>query len=155
MTAHEVYKSGGERDAYIQRNADRHRVVNSEDRMQDETGKRELWPAIANGVRCRCPRCGIGRLYRAYLKIADVCPHCGLELGNARADDLPAYIAITIVGHILVVGLFEFQAGAAGIPPWVYLLGMCFAAIALPLVLLPSIKGAVVGLQFANRMHGF
>ena len=28
-------------------------------------------------------------------------------------------------------------------------------AIILPLVMLPSIKGAVVGLQWANRMHGF
>ena len=28
-------------------------------------------------------------------------------------------------------------------------------AIILPLITLPSIKGAVVGLQWANRMHGF
>lgn len=122
--------------------------------MQDETGKRELWPAIANGLRCRCPRCGRGRLYRAYLKITDVCPQCGLEIANARADDLPAYIAITSVGHILIIGLVEFQIGTAGIPPWVVLTGMCLAAVALPLALLPSIKGAVVGLQYANRMHG-
>jgi uncharacterized protein (DUF983 family) len=65
-----------------------------------------------------------------------------------------AYIAITIVGHILIVGLFHFGTGAESIPPWLYLLGMCVAAIALPLALLPSIKGAVVGLQYANRMHG-
>ena len=115
---------------------------------------RQLWPAIAKGIRCKCPRCGEGSLYRKYLKIVDRCSHCALELGKARADDLPAYIAITIVGHILVVGWFEFQTRGAGIPPWVYLVGMCVAAIALPLALLPSIKGAVVGLQYANRMHG-
>ena len=122
--------------------------------MREEMGRRDLWAAMANGLRCRCPRCGIGHLYRAYLKIADACSHCSLPLVSARADDLPAYIAITIVGHILVVGLFEFQAGSVGIPPWAYLLGMGFAAVALPLALLPSIKGTVVGLQFANRMYG-
>jgi uncharacterized protein (DUF983 family) len=29
------------------------------------------------------------------------------------------------------------------------------AAIILPLIMLPSIKGAVVGLQWAKQMHGF
>jgi uncharacterized protein (DUF983 family) len=121
--------------------------------MEDDPD-RPLWPAIVKGIRGRCPRCGAGRLYRKYLKIVDRCEACGLELGKARADDLPAYIAITIVGHILVLGLFHFQSGDDGIPPWVYLLGLCMAAVAMPLVLLPSIKGGVVGLQYANRMHG-
>jgi uncharacterized protein (DUF983 family) len=44
---------------------------------------------------------------------------------------------------------------AYAIQPWVYLATMVPAAIILPLVLLPSIKGAVVGLQWAQRMHGF
>ena len=121
--------------------------------MTEDT-KRELWPAIVNGLRCRCPRCGMGRLYRKYLKVADRCSSCDLELGRAQADDLPAYIAITIVGHILVIGLFHFQGDGGGVPPWVYLVGMSFAAVVLPLASLPSIKGAVVGLQYANRMHG-
>lgn len=122
--------------------------------MEQHTAERRLWQSIARGMRCRCPRCGEGPLYRKYLKVADYCSHCRLELKNARADDLPAYIAITIVGHILVVGLFEFQTASAAIPPWLYLIGMCVAAVILPLTLLPSIQGAVVGLQYANRMHG-
>lgn len=122
--------------------------------MNDDAADRALWPAVLWGIRCRCPRCGEGHLYRRYLKVVERCEHCNLELGKARADDLPAYISITIVGHILVLGLFHFEGGTDGVPPWLYLLGMCFAAIALPLVMLPSIKGAVVGLQYAHRMHG-
>jgi uncharacterized protein (DUF983 family) len=121
----------------------------------EDAASRALWPAIANGLRCKCPRCGTGRLYRKYLKIADHCDTCGLELSKARADDLPAYIAITIVGHILVVGLMHFQIEGGDIQPWVYLLALSALAILMPIAMLPSIKGAVVGLQWSNRMHGF
>jgi uncharacterized protein (DUF983 family) len=59
------------------------------------------------------------------------------------------------VGHILVVGLMHFQMGREEIAPWVYLAWLVPLAIVLPLVMLPSIKGAIVGLQWAKRMHGF
>ena len=36
-----------------------------------------------------------------------------------------------------------------------YVWTMIPAAIILPLLMLPSIKGAVVGLQWANYMYGF
>jgi len=36
-----------------------------------------------------------------------------------------------------------------------YLATLIPLAIVMPLAMLPSIKGAVVGLQWANRMHGF
>lgn len=121
----------------------------------DDTVQRAKLPAILNGLRCRCPRCGEGRLYRRYLKIMPTCEVCGLELSKARADDLPAYIAITIVGHILVVGLMHFQSGGGTLEPWVYLLLLAALSVVLPLIMLPSIKGGVVGLQWASHMHGF
>jgi uncharacterized protein (DUF983 family) len=123
--------------------------------MTEDQAERHLGQALRNGLRCRCPRCGQGKLYRRYLKLVDRCDSCGLDLSAARADDLPAYIAITIVGHILVLGLLHFQSDSGFIEPWVYLLGMCVAAVGLPLLLLPSIKGAVVAMQWSQRMHGF
>lgn len=116
---------------------------------------RDVWRAIRNGLLCRCPRCGKGPLYRRYLKISDACPICGLQLSGHQADDLPPYIGITIVGHILIVGIMHYELSGAAIEPWVYLVIAVPLALILPLVLLPSIKGAVVGLQWANRMHGF
>lgn len=116
---------------------------------------RDVWKAIGNGARCRCPRCGVGPLYRRYLKIADACAHCGLDLSGHRADDLPPYIGITIVGHILIVGIMHYEVSGAAIEPWVYVVVAVPLALILPLLLLPSIKGAVVGLQWANGMHGF
>lgn len=115
---------------------------------------RPVWPAIWNGMRLRCPHCGQGHLFRAYLKVNDTCEHCGEELFHHRADDLPPYLSIVIVGHVLIGLMLDLQMNFH-LDPMFYMLTMVPIAIVLPLLLLPSIKGAVVGLQWANRMHGF
>lgn len=46
--------------------------------------------------------CGRGRLYCAFLKVDDHCSVCRLDFTGHRADDLPAYLVIVIVGHVLV-----------------------------------------------------
>lgn len=119
-----------------------------------EREPRPLLQAVGKGLRCRCPRCGQGKLFRAYLKVNDRCPVCGEELHHHRADDLPPYISIVILGHILV-GLMLHMEMNMSVQPYVYLLIMVPLAVFLPLIMLPSIKGAVVSLQWANFMHGF
>ena len=116
--------------------------------------QRSLWKAIGNGVLCRCPNCGKGKLFRSYLKINDTCAECGEKLSSARADDFPPYIAIFIVGHILVGWMLHAEMSGP-VDPMFYVWTMIPAAILLPLIMLPSIKGAVVGLQWANYMYGF
>lgn len=116
--------------------------------------ERNLWDAMLKGVRCRCPKCGEGKLFRSYLKVNETCPHCGEALYHHRADDLPPYIAIMIVGHLLV-GIMLHLELVVHISALTYLYTMLPMAVILPLVMLPSIKGAVVGLQWAHRMHGF
>lgn len=116
--------------------------------------KRDLGKAILNGVRLKCPHCGEGRMFRAYLKVADTCDHCGEELNLHRADDGPPYIAIMIVGHLLV-GIMLHMEIAMQVNPLTYLYTMVPLAVILPLAMLPSIKGGLVGLQWANYMHGF
>ena len=64
--------------------------------------KRDLWTAMKRGFRGRCPRCGEGKLFRAFLKVDNNCSVCGLDFTPHRADDLPAYLVIVIVGHIVV-----------------------------------------------------
>lgn len=122
--------------------------------IQTADDDRLAMPAILNGLMCRCPKCGKGRLFRAYLKVADACSACGEELSHHRADDMPPYISIVIVGHLLVGALLHMEMTMI-VAPWVYLVTLLPLALFLPLATLPSIKGAVVGLQWANRMHGF
>ena len=115
---------------------------------------RPLGQALWRGWRGRCPACGEGRLFSSFLKTVDRCDRCGEAIHHHRADDLPAYLAIFAVGHI-VVGAFM------GVEAAVELSTVQHLAIWIPLTLVATlavigpIKGAVVGLQWANYMHGF
>jgi len=115
---------------------------------------RALWPAIQRGLRCCCPNCGHGKMFRAFLKIVDKCPVCGEELYHHRADDAPAYFVILIVGHI-VVSLALLIELAFRPPFWIQFLVWVPATITLALLLLQPVKGAIVALQWVYRMHGF
>lgn len=117
--------------------------------------KRGVLPAVLNGLKCRCPACGEGKLYRAFLKVNETCPKCGEVLSHHRADDFPPYIAIFIVGHLIVGWMLHNEMSGVPTDPMFYVYTMVPLAAILPLVMLPSIKGAVVGLQWANRMYGF
>src|SRR5674476_1036882 len=64
--------------------------------------KRNVWTALKRGLRGRCLRCREGKLFRAFLKVDDHCSVCGQDFTPHRADDLPAYLVIIIVGHIMV-----------------------------------------------------
>ncbi len=123
--------------------------------MSAGTEQRSVGKAVLNGLKLRCPHCGKGHLFRSYLKVVDKCEVCGEELSHHRADDFPPYLSIIIVGHVIVGLMLHLELAYQDVAPWVYMVTMVPAAIILPLVLLPSIKGAVVGLQWANKMYGF
>lgn len=113
-----------------------------------------VWPAIVRGLRQRCPACGEGALMGRYLKVNHACAACGQELHHHRADDGPAYLTILIAGHILAP-LILWVYPAFKPDPWVMALGFSVFFTALALFLLPRLKGGLVGIQWAKRMHGF
>ena len=116
--------------------------------------ERLLKPALLRGAVGSCPACGQGRLYTSYLKVTDACGHCGEALHHQRADDAPAYFTMAVVGHIIVGGLLAVERAYAP-PTWVQLAIWLPLTLVLSLGLLPVIKGALVAVQWANRMHGF
>lgn len=119
-----------------------------------QTGERPLWPAIRRGLMCRCPSCGAGPMLKAYLKVRDHCPVCAEALHHHRADDGPAYLTILIVGHILAPTLM-FVYSHWRPEPLVMATAFCLGTGSLALFLLPRLKGGLVALQWAKRMHGF
>lgn len=110
--------------------------------------------AMWRGFRCRCPNCGTGPLFSGFLKVADTCRHCGEELHHQRADDAPAYFTITIVAHIVIPLVFAAEL-AWQWPYWLH--GVVWLPLTLGLTfwLMPRVKGAIIGLQWALAMHGF
>jgi uncharacterized protein (DUF983 family) len=116
--------------------------------------KREVWTAMKRGFRGRCPRCGEGKLFRAFLKVDNNCSACGLDFTPHRADDLPAYLLIVIVGHLLVPVILWIETDYSP-PVWLQLSIYLPLTLIASLLLLQPVKGAVVGMQWALRMHGF
>ncbi|MFZ0267912.1 DUF983 domain-containing protein [Caulobacter sp.] len=99
---------------------------------------------MKRGVRHRCPNCGEGRLYTRYLKVDLDCEVCGHDLARYPADDGPAYFTILIIGHLVVAPLLLFPFIWKMSPVLVVPLTVLPLA-ALTLLLLPRVKGAVIG----------
>ena len=115
---------------------------------------RPLWEAMKRGILGRCPRCGEGKLFRSFTKSVDACAVCGEEIHHHRADDLPAYLVIVIVGHVVLTAFMAVEM-TTDWPMWLHLSVWGVLTLAMALVLLQPVKGAVIGLQWALYMHGF
>lgn len=120
-----------------------------------QTDRQRSWKlAMWRGFRGTCPNCGIGHLFRKFLKVADTCNHCGEELHHHRADDAPPYFTMFIVGHIVVPLVLVVEKLWA--PPLaVHFVMWTIVTLSLTFALMPAVKGAIVGLQWALQMHGF
>lgn len=107
---------------------------------------------MMRGLRGRCPHCGEGALYFRYLKVNPTCPVCKHDLDRYPADDGPAYFTILLVGHLVIapVLLFAFIREA---PIAILLPAVLIPLTGLTLLLLPFIKGAVMGLLYANNIN--
>ncbi len=118
------------------------------------TGDRPLWRSVSRGFRRKCPNCGSGQLMRSYLKVNDTCTVCREDLSHQRADDGPAYLTILIVGH-LMAPLLHVVFVKIRPEPLVLFTIFTVGCVGLSLYLLPRLKGAIVGFQWARMMHGF
>ena len=106
--------------------------------------------AIQAGLRCRCPRCGKGKLFAGFVALRRRCEVCGLDYGFADSGDGPAVFIMFLAGAIVVgaalVTEILFQP-----PYWVH------AALWLPLILIVTLgplrpmKGLMIALQFHHK----
>jgi uncharacterized protein (DUF983 family) len=101
-------------------------------------------------VRCRCPRCGRGRLFTGFLTLAPRCESCGLDYGFADAGDGPAVFVILIAGFLVVAAavIVEFVWRP---PYWVHAILWIPLILIVTLGLLQPLKGLLVALQFHHQ----
>ena len=114
---------------------------------------RGVLSAVFRGACARCPNCGRGRLFRAYLKPVDTCAECQERLDHIRADDGPAWLTILVVGHIVVGLALSLEMNA---PQPVAVSVILFVSLALGLIawFLPRAKGMFVGAIWAMDATG-
>lgn len=105
---------------------------------------------LSAGLRCRCPRCGRGRLFDGYLTTAPACEACGLDYKFIDAGDGPAVFVILIVGF-LVVGAALVVEVKVRPPIWVHMTIWLPMILILSLGLLRPLKATLIALQYAYK----
>jgi uncharacterized protein (DUF983 family) len=109
--------------------------------------------AIGRGLKRRCPACDRSPAFAGYLRTVDECKACGAPLGQIRADDFPPYLTILIVGHIVVPLLLLIEQNYAWPVHW-HMIVWPALTLVLSLVMLPWLKGGVLGLMWSLGMTG-
>jgi uncharacterized protein (DUF983 family) len=111
-------------------------------------------PAIATllwrGLAGRCPRCGRGRLFDGFLKVAPACPVCRLGLAGHDAGDGPAVAATFILGTV-VVGLAALLELTVAPPLWVHAVLWGPLVVGGSIGILRPLKGATIAIQYRYR----
>lgn len=110
---------------------------------------RPSWPAVLNGMRCRCPKCGKGKLFHHYIEQVDRCAVCDEPLSTYKVGLLLPLIVVTLVVFVIGLVMLEMELGGHG-SPLVYLYVLVPISILLPLAVLPSSKGGLIGLFWAR-----
>jgi len=107
-------------------------------------------PTLTTGLRCRCPRCGEGKLFAGFLTVAKRCDRCGLDFSFADPADGPAFFVMSGVG-ILVMALWAWWAVALHPPIWAQLVLVPGAIVGGCLATLRPVKAWLVAEQYIHK----
>ncbi|MES2035625.1 MAG: DUF983 domain-containing protein [Pseudomonadota bacterium] len=106
--------------------------------------------SLVVGLRCRCPRCGEGRLFKGFLTLDDRCEACGLDFSFADPADGPAFFVMTGVG-IVVIAIWAWLAVVLQPPIWLQIATVFPVLIAGCLGTLRPVKAWLVAEQFVHK----
>ncbi len=117
-----------------------------------DTGKPGLTTAVWRGLRHRCPACGQGSVYRAYLKPVDACAVCGMRIGEIPSEDGPAWLTVLMLGPLLVAVTFFVSLSDLPLGLTLPLAGVVVTGAVL--LLLPRIKAAFIAILWVSGSTG-
>jgi uncharacterized protein (DUF983 family) len=102
---------------------------------------------VSTGIAGKCPRCGRGKLFDGYLRVAKSCKSCGLSFDYADGGDGAAWFVMTFVS---LVGVGSILGVEVAYQPsfWVHVLLAVPVLVILPLILLRPMKGVLLNQQW-------
>jgi len=103
--------------------------------------------ALWRGLRMKCPACGQGAVFRAYLKPVDTCAVCGEPLGQVPSEDGPAWLTVLGLAPLLVA--VTFLVSLSPLPLWLTLPGAAIAVTGAVMLALPRVKGGWIGVLWS------
>ncbi len=101
-------------------------------------------------LRCRCPRCGEGRLFRGVLEVRPHCEHCDLDLARNDAGDGAAALVILVLGAI-IVGLAFWTEFHFNPPLWVHAILWPLITVPLAIAMIRPTKAGLIAMQYRHR----
>lgn len=120
--------------------------------MEDDTGI-PMKLAARRALLGRCPACGKGALFRAYLKQVEACAACGEAFGQIRADDAAPWATIILVGHVFLP--LAFMVDVDWMPAWAAMTMWAGVFAALSLAILPRAKALFIAILWRTRAPGY
>ena len=108
--------------------------------------------ALWRAVRLKCPACGQGALYRAYLKPVETCAHCGALLDRVPAEDGPAWLTVLMLAPVLVA--VTFFVSLSDLPLWLTLPGAGLAVTGAVMLALPRVKAGWIAILWSMGKVG-
>lgn len=108
-----------------------------------------LW----RGVRCRCPQCGQGRLFKRWGIVHERCAACGLRLNTREPDTwFIMYVSMAVITGVFLIGLLWVFPTPAN--KWLGRIVMGSAALGIFFGSAPMRKGLAIALDYLSDLRG-
>lgn len=105
-------------------------------------------------LRGLCPRCGAPTLFSGWVRFADRCSACGLDISAFNVGDGPAAFLILILGGAIVAAAITLELSLS--PPfWVHVLLWIPLSAAAVLLALRVSKAGLLALEYRNKAREF
>jgi uncharacterized protein (DUF983 family) len=106
---------------------------------------------VASGLFLKCPACGKGRVYKGFLKPADKCSECGLEISKHDAGDGPAYFVMFITSF-LITALAAIMEIKYSPETWVFIVTIIPVLLISSISLLIIFKSLFISIQYKLKL---
>jgi uncharacterized protein (DUF983 family) len=110
--------------------------------------------ATKRGLRLRCPACGKGSLYQAFLTVDAKCKACTFPLKEHDAADGPAYVVMVFMSIFVITSALwlEFTYNP---PAWLHVILWIPITLGGSLLLLRYVKSLFIAHQYHYNAEGF
>ena len=114
---------------------------------EQSAAEQSIWRV---GLRGRCPRCGRGKLFNGFLKLAPKCNACGLDYSFADPADGPAFFVMMTMAFP-ATGFGMWIELSYDPPLWVHFVTTLPFLLLSCIPILRPIKGVLVASQYINK----
>ena len=116
-----------------------------------DAGRNWTTPSVPEAaLRCRCPRCGQGALFRNLIEVRERCDCCGLDLAGTDTGDGATALVILVLGAI-IVGLAFWTEFRFNPPLWAHAILWPVVTVPLAILLIRPTKAGLIAMQYRHR----